>query len=86
MPAPISLTGKIAVELTESGDQVQFNIEALDPDTAVPYVIGIPIQPEAAMMLGGVMIGKGGTAFAKQTASPLVSARGLHVVPPNGKG
>ncbi len=83
MPVSFSITGK-SVDFTASRDGVQINLMVAETDTEPAYILGIPMSPEEAAQIGGLLLALAGAVKAVPP-SPLIAARGLAVVPTNGK-
>jgi hypothetical protein len=84
MPQPITITGK-AIDFTAARDGVQLNLAVAPTETEPAYLLGIPMSPDEAAQIGGMLIAFAG-AIKAAPPSALVAARGLSVVPPNNNG
>ena len=83
MPLNLTITGK-SVDFTAARDGVQINLAVAPTETEPAYLLGIPLTPDEAAQMGGLLLALAGAVKA-QPPSPLVAARGLSVVPSNGQ-
>ena len=82
MPFPnLTITGK-SVDFTAAKDGVQINLAVAPTDTDPAFLLGIPLTPDEAAQMGGMLMAFAGAC--KANSSPIVAARGLHVAPSNG--
>jgi hypothetical protein len=82
MPVSLTITGK-SVDFTQARDGVQINLAVAATDSEPAYLLGIPLTPDEAAQMGGLLLALAGACKAAPP-SPIIAARGLSVVPSNG--
>ena len=82
MPKPLCIVG-MAVDFTAARDGAQINLSIAADGTEPAYVLSIPMLPDAAAQVGGMLLALAG-ALKASPPSQIIAARGLSLVPPNG--
>jgi hypothetical protein len=77
----MTITGK-SVDFTAARDGVQINLAVAPTETDPAFLLGIPLTPDEAAQMGGLLLALAGAC--KANSSSIISARGLHVAPSNG--
>lgn len=75
-PQPVALAG-IAINLSADGRAIVLQIKFQPKDATEPAGLDIPLDHDAAAMLGGQFLACAGAVKAKLAASPLVAVHGL---------